>query len=238
MPARRLAFTSSNIQSAWEAVGIIPFNPRRVLGAVKRKEPPASKVHTLSVGGNPHSHIPKTPRVVSRATPTAYSLVTRNTPSSQRLKSILSGLWEGFQQTIADKVLEEEAHKQYRVLVGKEKKGKTSDCRKLTEATVVTSETILMLREERERVDAAKAAKQAKKSTRSQPASVNTKFLPKSRMSDNNLVEISPITIPQTTPTSSAEELWEEMEALELDIGTDMGCSGGGVVDIITLQRN
>ena len=155
--------------------------------------------------------------------------MTRNTPASQRLKSILSGLSEGFQQTIADKVLEEEAHKQYRVLVGKEKKGKTSDRRKLTEATVVTSQTILMLREEREWVDAAKAAKQAKKSTRSPPASVNTKFLPKSRMSDNNLVEISPITIPQTTPTSSAEELWEEMEALELDsdIGTDMGCSGG-----------
>ncbi|PWW72531.1 hypothetical protein C7212DRAFT_61700, partial [Tuber magnatum] len=36
MPARQLAFTSSNIQSAWEAEGIIPFNPRRVLGAVKR----------------------------------------------------------------------------------------------------------------------------------------------------------------------------------------------------------
>jgi len=57
-------------------------------------------------------------------------------------------------------------------------------------------------------------------------------------MSDNNLVEISLITIPQTAPTSSAEELWEEMEALELDIGTDMGCCGGGVVDTITLQRN
>jgi len=38
MPAPRLAFTSKNILSAWEAVGIIPFNPRRALGGVNRKE--------------------------------------------------------------------------------------------------------------------------------------------------------------------------------------------------------
>ena len=132
---------------------------------------------------------------------------TRDTPSSQQLKEILSGLSEGFQQTIADKILEEEAHKQYRVLVGKEKKGKTSDRRKLTEATVVTSETILMLRDERDRVDAAKAARQSKKSTPSWPASLNITSLPKLTSADTNVSALSPTPLRQTTPTSNTDEL-------------------------------
>jgi len=238
MPARRLAFTPSNIMSAWEAVGIIPFNPRRVLGAVKRKAALSGNPTTVTNPSNPHSRIPKTPRAVSRATRTAYSLVTRNTPSSQQLKAILSGLSEGFQQTIADKILEEEAHKQYRVLVGKEKKGKTSARRKLTEATVVTSETILMLRDERDQVDAAKAARQSKKSTQSRPASLNITSLPKLTSADTNVSALSPTPLRQTTPTSNTDELWEEMEALELDMGMDTGCGGGGVVEAITLLRH
>jgi len=113
MPARQLAFTPSNIMSAWEAVGIIPFNPRRVLGGVKRKAALAGNPTTVTHGRNPHSRIPKTPRADSRATCTAYALVTHDTPSSQHLKAILSGLSDGFQQTIADRILKEEAHKQY-----------------------------------------------------------------------------------------------------------------------------
>jgi len=41
----------------------------------------------------------------------------------------------------------------------KDKAAKTTDRRKLTEATVVTSETILELRNQREKVDADKAAR-------------------------------------------------------------------------------
>jgi len=111
MPARRLAFTPSNIMSAWEAVGIIPFNPRRVLGAVNPKAGLARNTTTITNPSNPHSRIPKTPRPVGRAPRTAYALVTRDTPSSPQLKAILAGLSAGFQQTIADKILEHEAHK-------------------------------------------------------------------------------------------------------------------------------
>ena len=32
----------------------------------------------------------------------------------------------------------------------------------------------------------------------------------------------------QTTLTNDVDELWEEMEALELDMGMDTGCGGGG----------
>jgi len=58
--------------------------------------------------------------------------------------------------------LAEEAHRQYRNLVAGDKKIKTSDRRKLTKATVVTTELVLELLEKRETLDAAKASKKAK----------------------------------------------------------------------------
>ena len=64
---------------------------------------------------------------------------------------------------MADKAVEQEAHRQYRELVGEKKRGKTSDRRKLTEATVVTTETVIELREQRQRIDAAKEERLARK---------------------------------------------------------------------------
>ena len=60
-------------------------------------------------------------------------------------------------------MVEKKVHRQYHQLVGKEKKGKTSDICRLTEATVVTSETVIQLQDEWQRVDAAKAAWKAHK---------------------------------------------------------------------------
>ena len=97
-----------------------------MVGHIKRKE------HHLSPSNTPSFHIPKTSRAVSCATRTAISLVKHNTPSAQKLKKLLFGLSEGFQQTIADKTVEEEAYRQYRQLVGQENKAKTTDRRKLT----------------------------------------------------------------------------------------------------------
>lgn len=159
MPARESTFTPKNIINAWKACGIIPFNPRQVLSAESRNHDGAS-TSRLSVSAT--TKTPSTPRAVSRTTRTAISLVTRSTPSSEKLKALLSGLSEGFQQAIADKALAEEAHRQYRNLVAGDKKIKTSDRRKLTEATVVTTELVLELREKREALDAAKASKKAK----------------------------------------------------------------------------
>jgi len=120
MPARRLAFTPENILSAWEAVGIIPLNPRRAIGMVKRTEKPVTQGKCVASEAAPK--IPKTTRAVSRITRTTAFLVTRNTPTSLKLKGLLSDLSQGFQPTIADKVVEEEAHQQYRQLMGKKKK--------------------------------------------------------------------------------------------------------------------
>ena len=180
--------------------------------------------------------IPKTPRGVSRTTRTAISLLTRNTPSSQRLKGLLVGLSEGYQQTIADKVVEEEAHRQYRQLRGKERRGKTSDRRKLTDATVVTSEMVIELREQREKSDAVKAARKAKKES----------SLPKASQTQENVVHFTSRPTPESFPTfhptttppvvDEADDLWEEMEALEVG-GDDIAELGwGGVVATIRLR--
>jgi len=67
MPARRLTFTSKNILSAWEDVGIIPFNPRRALGVVKRKEEDVSHSETSGIW-RAAPPVVKTHQAVSRAT--------------------------------------------------------------------------------------------------------------------------------------------------------------------------
>jgi len=125
MPARRSTFTRENILSAWEAVGIMAFNPRRAIGGLKRKE--ANVIQAKGLAGAETPKIPKTPGAVSRITRTAVLLLPKTTPSSLKLKQLLPNLPEGFQQTIADKPLEEEAHQQYRELVGKEKEKNMSD---------------------------------------------------------------------------------------------------------------
>ena len=230
MPARGLAFTVKNILSAWEAVGIFPFNLRRAVGHIKRKE------HHVSHSETPGIHIPKTPRAVSRATRTAISLVKRNNPSSQKLKTLLSGLPEGFQLTIADKTVEEEAYRQYLQLEGQEKKAKTTDRRKLTQATVVTSETVIQLREQGERVDAVKAARKVKKkSTQPGPprnAQMRTR-LTTPLAPDTPTVPLTPLPLPSF---DEAEDLWEEMEALEVGGDSVAGSSRGGVWDAIRLR--
>ena len=95
-----------------------------------------------------------------------------------------------------------------------------------------------MLRDERDRVDVAKAARQSKKSTRSRPALLNITSLSKPASADPNMSALSPTPLPQTTLTSDVDELWEQMEPLELDMGMDTGCGGGGVVEAITLLRH
>jgi len=226
MPARRLTFTEDNIRSAWKAVEIISFNPRRAIASVKSKEHKVPQEKGLA--GTTAPQIPKTPRAVSWITRTAASLVTKTTPSSLPLKELLSNLSEGFQQTIPDKVVEEEAHRQYRQLMAKEKKKNTSDRWKLTEATVVTSEMVRMLRKERERVDAGKAAQIANPRARSHktsgPAKTSTQVESSGQGKDGRM----PGSRVAEAIQDETEDLWKEMEALEVG-GDSNGEEDGGV---------
>jgi len=234
MPARRLTFTPENIRAAWEAVGIIPFNLWSVLGGVKQENKNVSEAKGLTGGGA--LPLPKTPSAVSHTTRTAISLVTRNSPSSQKLKSLLSGLSEGFQQTIADKLVEEEAQRLYRELVGKVKTAKTSDRCKLTEATGVTSGTILQLREDRVRVDAAKEARKVNKASHTTNSRQTHTMRPKPATTTS--LDPTPGT-PTTDPSvafDEADQVWEEMQALEVG-GEGIGESSGGVAGIAIRVR-
>ena len=234
MPARRHTFTAENMRAAWEAVGIIQFNPQRVLGVVKRKE--TKIVAAEHAGRDAAPPVPKTPRAVSRTTRTAISLVTCTTPSSHKFKALLSNLSEGFQQTIADKVVEEEAHRLYRVLMSKEKAAKTSNRKKLTEATVVISETILQLREQRERVDAAKAAKKVNKTSHSGQTRHATQKEPESPVTATpDTTPGTPVLDPLATP-NTMDDIWEEMEALEVSGNSIEGGNGGVVEGAIRLR--
>jgi len=61
------------------------------------------------LAGEAAPQFPKGPRAIIQITRTAASRVTRTTPASLQLKGLLSDISEGSQQTIADKIVEEEA---------------------------------------------------------------------------------------------------------------------------------
>lgn len=118
LPARELTFTSKNILCSWEVVGIIPLNPHWVTKPETRQL--AKKISTPAKAIT----IPETPRAVISATRTALPLIQRDTPHSRQLKVILAGISEGYQDTIADKIISEEAYRQYQEVVGGQKKNR------------------------------------------------------------------------------------------------------------------
>jgi len=95
---------------------------------------------------------------------------------------------------------------------------------------VVTSETILQLREQRERVDAAKAAKQANKTSRSgQTCYAAQKEAESPVTATPDTTPGTPVLDPLATP-DTMNDLWEEIEALEVS-GDTIGGGNGGVVE-------
>lgn len=141
----------------------------------------------------------------------------------------MTNLSDGLQQTISHKVLEEESHRQYRQLVGKEKIAKTSDQRKLTAAIVVISETVLQLRDQRKQIDGEKAAWKAKK-----PLQASDTILPlrvKATVGSKSTKTASiPLPIIPTGILDQIEAVWEDLEDLELGGNTrsDSGREYGG----------
>jgi len=100
--------------------------------------------------------------------------------------------------------VQEEAHRQYRQLVGKDQQGKTSDRRKLIEATVVTSEIVIHLREKRERSDTGKATRKAKKESNLAGAPQNCKKTKRPTSAASSERSRTPPT-PTTTPAADEE---------------------------------
>ena len=88
--ARAAAYTKNNILSAFEATGIWPLNPCKVIMRQSRnitpfESPPATPTPLRSA-------TPRQPRAVSQLSHSALHLVTHQSPSSLKLKALIAQL--------------------------------------------------------------------------------------------------------------------------------------------------
>jgi hypothetical protein len=155
--ARAAAYTKNNILSAFEATGIWPLNPRKVFLRQSRnitrfESPPATPTPLLSA-------TPRQPRAVSRLARSALHLVTRQSPSSLKLKALVAQLGRSAQGALADKELGDEMLRTLRSGAKDTTVVAAKDRRHLGKARVYTAEDVVQLREGRERLDREKVTK-------------------------------------------------------------------------------
>ena len=147
--ARDTAYTEKNIKKAFESTGIHPLNPRMVLGKLK----PKSRDITRTDGTPPPPITPTAPRAISHLKRHALQMVTRNTPSSSRLKSLIDQLGRAAEGAAADKDLSAGMLKDLRSKAKDLSSAAAKDRRQLSKARVIDSEEVVRLRDERERKD-------------------------------------------------------------------------------------
>ncbi|PWW77971.1 hypothetical protein C7212DRAFT_342392 [Tuber magnatum] len=138
-----------------------------------------------------------------------------------RLSDLNKNPTSGFQQTIVDKTFDEEALQQ----------------RRLTEATVVTSETVLLLREEWERVDVAKTAWIANRWVRLLKTVSAARTAAPLGTSGGERRGAFTLVMVEAVGRDEVEDLWEAVE--ELEVGGESGSedSGGVIGDVIRVRR-
>ena len=128
--------------SAWEATGVIPFNPRRVMDLKSRE--------ITRPGTPPQTSIPATPkksREVGHVQREAMLLLTRNTPASNRLKTLVEALGKAAGGAIADSELGLAMLKDLRSQAKDISAKAAKDRRHLSKARVITTEDVVALRE-------------------------------------------------------------------------------------------
>lgn len=137
-------------------------------------------------------------------------------------------------------MLAEEAHRQYRELVGGSKRIKTNDRRKLREATVVTGEMLMALWEQGEKSDAVKASRKAKKVEKAFDRIVTDTtsegcIIPKPSSKKKKKVQIASLTTaPSTIPANhSYESDWEEELGGEVVVDDGSGSEGSEYMEPI-----
>ena len=96
--ARDTAYTEENIKKALESTGIHPLNPCMALGKLKPGRSGRSRNVTRPDNNSETVPPPITttdPRAINHLKHHALQMVTRNTPSSNKLKVLIGGLQRG-----------------------------------------------------------------------------------------------------------------------------------------------
>ena len=155
--ARAAAYTRKKILSAFEATGIWPLNPRKVIllqsQIITRFEsPPATPTALLSAA-------PRQSRAVSQLACAALHLVTRQSPSSVKLNAAVAKRGRSAQGALADMQSGDDMLRTLRSGAKDTNDVAAKAHRHLGNARVYTAENILQLREERERLDREKVTK-------------------------------------------------------------------------------
>jgi hypothetical protein len=158
--ARDTAYTEKNIKKAFESTGIHPLNPRTVLGKLKPKNEESRNI-TRTDGTSPPPVTPTAPRAISHLKRHALQMVTRNTPSSSKLKVLIDQLGRAVEGTAADKDLSIGMLKDLRSKAKDLSSAAAKDRRQLSKARGIDSEEVVRLRGERERKDNIKAVRAA-----------------------------------------------------------------------------
>jgi hypothetical protein len=151
------AYTQKNIMSAFQATGIWPLNihqafERQSQNCTRPDTPPCSPIPA-------QTKTPRKPRAISRLVRDALHLVTPQTPSSLKLKSLIGQLGTSAQGALADKELGEEMVR-FRCSRDKHPTAVAAKDRlHFSKARECTAEDVVQLREEKETIDQEKAAK-------------------------------------------------------------------------------
>jgi hypothetical protein len=145
--------------SAFEATGIWPLNPRKILD---RQSHTVTR-QTDQSGTTVQFSTPRHSRGVSRLQRDALHLVTRDTPSSRQLKTLIERLGRSAAGALAEKDLGEEMLRDLRSQAKDVSVAATKDRRHLTKARVITHADVVALREERLRLDRQKEERAKKR---------------------------------------------------------------------------
>lgn len=167
LQARDKTYTVKNIKSAFEATGISPCNPRRVLNTMKgkKKEEDAPKVKDY-----PGSLQPRTPyhgKSLASHTRHTVALFKSKSPSSSHQKLMVEKLARAAEKATAENVIlwsEIERLQEQSVAVA----GivKTKSRKVLSRALLVSAEDVVRLREESDRKEEEQQAKRLRVSLR------------------------------------------------------------------------
>jgi len=144
--ARAAAYTKNNIMSAFKGTGIWPLNPGKVfLGQsqnIGRLESlPATPTRLLNA-------TPMQVRTVSWLTCSALHLVTRQSPSSHKLKALVAQLGRSAQGALADQELGDDMLRTLRSGANDTNLVAATERSHLGKARVYTAEDVVQLREE------------------------------------------------------------------------------------------